>query len=141
MSEIKMSDVFNYPEMVSGRDMDTRELQDRQGGLYAVFYNTQACISTIIAINAYDANQQEIAELKAQVSLIKRHADSLMDSKSGIDYSGKMDGLLDAIDKAPQQCLASVKAETIRDFNLWCLGHHKMSMNADGFLEQLKEQK
>jgi soluble cytochrome b562 len=44
--------------------------------------------------------QQEISELKAQISLIKRHADSLMDSNSGIDYSGKMDGLLDAIDKA-----------------------------------------
>jgi uncharacterized protein YdcH (DUF465 family) len=37
--------------------------------------------------------------LKAQISLIKRHADSLMDSNSGIDYSGKMDGLLDAIDE------------------------------------------
>jgi predicted RNase H-like nuclease (RuvC/YqgF family) len=55
-------------------------------------------------------------ELKAQILSIKRLADGLMGSNSGIDYSGKMDGLLDAIDKVPPQCLASVKADAVKDF-------------------------
>lgn len=58
-----------------------------------------------------DELKQKITELKAQISSIKRLADSLMDSTSGIDYSVRMDGLLDAIDKAPQQCLAEFKAD------------------------------
>jgi predicted methyltransferase len=47
----------------------------------------------------------------------------------------------EAVWKTPTQCLASVKADVIKDFDKWCLEHHKMSMCSDGFLEQLREQK
>jgi len=69
-----------------------------------------------IPLRDFKKQQQEISELKAQISLIKRLADGLMDSKSGIDYSGKMDGLLDAIDKTPPQCIASVKADAFDEY-------------------------
>jgi hypothetical protein len=102
MSKIKMNDMFELPVKVA---------DIRFSGFSHVGSNTDEDNSATIAINAYDADQQEIAELKSQISLIKRLADGLMDSKSGIDYSGKMNGLLDAIDKAPQQCLVNVRAD------------------------------
>jgi len=94
----------------------------------------------------FKEQQQEIAELKAQISLIKRHADGLMDSNSGIDYSGKMDFLLDAIDKAPQQCLASINADAVNEFaNEYCLPcttdyQVQLSKDAMHYCDKLKEQ-
>jgi hypothetical protein len=65
MSDIKMSDVFNQLAIVGGREIDSWELQDINGGMYALFYNHQACISSAKAINAYDANQERIKALEA----------------------------------------------------------------------------
>ncbi|MBL4623364.1 MAG: hypothetical protein JKY89_13295 [Immundisolibacteraceae bacterium] len=63
----KMSDVFNPLAIVTGKDIDSWELKDINGNLYAVFYNHQACISAAKAVGAYDANQEHIAELEAEL--------------------------------------------------------------------------
>jgi len=67
MANYKMSDVFNNLAIVSGRGIETWELQDTNGNLYALFYGHQHCISAAKAIGAYDAQQAEIEALKAQV--------------------------------------------------------------------------
>ena len=61
-----MSDVFNLPMTVeAGREIDSKELVDRNGSFYATFYNAQGCISAAKAINAYDGNQERIRQLES----------------------------------------------------------------------------
>jgi hypothetical protein len=68
------------------------------------------------AINAYDANQQEIEELKAMVNNLNKTLDEFdRYSSTNLDYLHspfclKVRG---AIDKTPAQCLQSVKADAI----------------------------
>jgi len=53
----------------------------------------------------------EMKGLRAKLSSLKKIADGLLDANSPIEYSITMDALLDAIDKAPGQCLASAEAD------------------------------
>jgi len=64
MNDIKMSDVFNPLSIVTGRDLDTWELQDTSNSIYAIFYDHETCINAAKAIGTYDADQERIAELE-----------------------------------------------------------------------------
>lgn len=72
MTDIKMSDVFELTMTVeTGREIDSKELMDRNGSFYATFYNAQGCISAAKAINAYDENQERIKTLTHENALLE----------------------------------------------------------------------
>ena len=54
--------------VVAGRDIDTWEIHDSNGNLYAVFFNPIQCAASAKAISEHDNNVKEIARLKGLLS-------------------------------------------------------------------------
>ena len=71
MNKIKMIDEFNPLLITYSKAVDWAKLESASGELHAVFFSQQACVYAAIAINAYDTNQSRIAELEAEVKLLR----------------------------------------------------------------------
>lgn len=84
------------------------------------------------------SQQEEINALKAKIDLIADYVYNL-EATRGETIIFRQKTLNFIEDKTPQQCLADVRADVIKDFKKWCLEHHKMSMCSDGFLDQLRD--
>lgn len=60
MSKKRMNDVFTNVVVKPGRDYGTNELHEENGGLIAVFYNTQGAHHAAHAINEHDGMLKKI---------------------------------------------------------------------------------
>jgi len=85
---IKMSDVFDLPTKKTPGGM-MPYLKDCNGGI--IFVGDQSHVrAAVLAINAYDANQAEIAELKALLDLSEAKHDRLVDANTALKSQAKL---------------------------------------------------
>lgn len=80
MTDIKMSDAFQLPLTAKLVNGDARLLINSKGQLITSFSGTpDAALHMAKAINAYDDNQERIAELEAELNKIYQLKYSSMD--------------------------------------------------------------
>ena len=93
----------------------------------------------LAAKKMFDNLQQENAELKAQIELLRSAAENLLNADECEDVEDKATihaNMNDALLKTPAQCLAEVKAQAVEDF---CASVEALALNQCPTLDECSE--
>lgn len=111
--KIKMSDAFALPVKQDGR-----KCMREADGDFLFLTNKEEGEAAAIAINAYDDNQQGIAELKAIIESMRESLNDIMVSCEPIQdvlIQACFDVSKTELNKTPTQCLTIVKADAVKE--------------------------